>query len=158
MAYHNNKETDPSKTAVRYKKKHSDKRNTQRDFSLRSFFMMTVFGTFCIVVFLSGLVIAGCAAFRHWLLPDANAAYLTVENTSEDGTTISSTHLLTFGEATKLPMIVTESEGPVTEENSVIPGVQTEITEESDALRIERSEFMPDATSTYSIQKLVSSF
>ena len=56
-----------------------------RSLSLRSFFMLVVFGTFCAVVFLSGLAIAGCAAFRHYLLPDANSAYLTIEYVLEDG-------------------------------------------------------------------------
>lgn len=156
MATDNNKETEHSKTSLRQKKKQSGRRGAERDLSLRSFFMLTVFGTFCIVVLLSGLVIAGCVAFRHWLLPDANAAYLTVEHTLEDGSTTSSSYLLNFGEASKLPMIVTESVGSVTEEGSGTLRVQTEITEEPDALRIETNEFMLDAT--YSIQKLESSY
>ncbi|HBA50766.1 MAG TPA: hypothetical protein DCZ91_23810 [Lachnospiraceae bacterium] len=154
MAY--NKEADCPETAFRYKKKQSDRRGAERDLSLRSFFMLTVFGTFCIVVLFSGLVIAGCAAFRHYLLPDANAAYLTVEHTLEDGSTTSSSHLLNFGEASKLPMIVTESVDSVREEDSGTLRVQTEITEEPDALRIKTDEFMLDAT--YSIQKLESSY
>lgn len=127
-----------------------------RDISLRSFFMLTVFGTFCVVVLLSGLAIGGCVAFRNYLLPDANAAYLTVEYTMEDGTQTSTTHLLTFGEESKLPRIVTESVESVTEEDDVSVKAQTEVTDGPDAARIETNEIMLDAT--YSIQKLESSY
>lgn len=151
-----NKETKIFPIFIRNKKKQAGKKSTEHDLSLRSFFMLTVFGTFCVVVFLSGLVIAGCVAFRHYLLPDANEAYLTVEHTLEDGTTTTSSHLMTFGEASKLPMIITESVDSVTEENSGTLKVQTEVTEEPDALRIETTEIILDAT--YSIQKLESSY
>lgn len=132
------------------------RRKASRELSLRSFFLLTVFGTFCIVVFFSGLVIAGCAEFRHYLLPDANAAYLTIEHTLEDGATTSSSYLLTFGEESKLPRIVMESVESVTEEGSGTLTVQTETTEEPNAVKIETNEITLDAT--YSIQKLESSF
>lgn len=151
-----NKKAKIFPTAIRNKKKQAGKKSAERDLSLRSFFMLTVFGTFCVVVFLSGLVIGGCAAFRHYLLPDANEAWLTVEQTLEDGTTTTSSHLMTFGEASKLPTLVTESVSSVTEKDSSTLKVQTEVTEEPDALRIETTEIILDAT--YSIQKLESSY
>ena len=123
-----------------------------RDISLRGFFMLTVFGTFCVVALLSGLVIAGCAAFRRYLLPDANAAYLTIEYTLKDGTRTSASYLLTFGEESKLPRMVTEAVGSVTVEDGVTVKAQSEVTEGLDAARIETNEFMLDAS--YSIQKL----
>ena len=49
------------------------------DLSLRGYFMLTIFLTFCTVVLLSGGTIAGCTAFRHYLMPDPDAAYLTVD-------------------------------------------------------------------------------
>ena len=122
------------------------KKAANRDISLRSFFMLTVFGAFVVVVLLSGLVIGGCVAFRKYLLPDANAAYLTVEYAMEDGTRTSTTHLLTFGEESKLPRIVTEEVESVTEENGMSVKAQTEVTEGSDSARIETNEIMLDAT------------
>lgn len=144
------------KTERPFQNKRPRRKTLNRDMSLRSFFMLTVFGTFCIVVLLSGLVIAGCVAFRNFLLPDANAAYLTVDYTLEDGTQTSMTHLLTFGEESKLPRIVTEEVGYATEEDGVTVKTRTEVTEGSDAARIETNETMLDAT--YSIQKLERSY
>nr|WP_304709864.1 HAMP domain-containing sensor histidine kinase [uncultured Acetatifactor sp.] len=134
------------------KNRHTRGKAASRDISLRGFFMLTVFGTFCVVALLSGLVIAGCAAFRRYLLPDANAAYLTIEYTLEDGTQTSESHLLTFGEESKLPGIVTEAVGSVTVEDDVTVKARSEVTEGPDAARIETNEIMLDAT--YSIQKL----
>ena len=127
-----------------------------RNMSLRSFFMLTVFGAFAVVVLLSGLVIWGCVAFRNYLLPNPDAAYLTIEYTMEDGTRTSTTNLLTFGEESEFPRIITEAVGSVTEEDSVTVKTQTEVTGGPNAARIETNEIMLDAT--YSIQKLESSY
>lgn len=68
------------------------------DLPLRQAFVGTVFCTFCIVLILSGLVIGLCSAFRHYLLPDSNAVYLTIEKKFSDGTTTVTSHLLNYGE------------------------------------------------------------
>lgn len=68
------------------------------DLPLRQAFVGTVFCTFCIVLILSGLVIGLCSAFHHYLLPDSNAVYLTIEKKFSDGTTTVTSHLLNYGE------------------------------------------------------------
>lgn len=65
---------------------------------LRHFFTLTVLFSVGIVVLISALIIGGCMSFRHWLLPEANAAYLTLEKTFSNGDVIESTHLLGFGD------------------------------------------------------------
>lgn len=65
---------------------------------LRRFLMLTVCLSIAAVTLLSALIISGCAAFRHWLLPDPNAVYLTVEETFSDGTVTSSIYLMNMGE------------------------------------------------------------
>lgn len=105
----------------------------KHELSLRGFFLLTVFVTFGGVVLLSGLTIWGCAAFRSYLLPDPNAAYLTVEEVLEDGTVIESSTWLDFGEATKLPELRAEADG-----------VEAPVAEVEDA--------------TYSIRKIEKSF
>ncbi len=130
-----------------------------RSLSLRSFFMLVVFGTFCAVVFLSGLAIAGCAAFRHYLLPDANSAYLTIEYVLEDGYSSSSTYLLDFGEESKLPAIVIESVKTVAEEDIGTVTARTDKAEQAEAGDIPGSkvrELVLDAT--YSVRKLETSY
>ncbi len=64
---------------------------------LRRFFILTVFFSTGIVVLLSALIISFCISFRHWLLPDSNAVYLTIEKTSPDGVISTQTHLLKYG-------------------------------------------------------------
>jgi signal transduction histidine kinase len=68
------------------------------DLSLRRFFLLTVFLTIGIVAALSAVVIGVCASFRHWLLPDADAVYLTVEETLADGRVTVSMNLLKYGD------------------------------------------------------------
>ena len=63
---------------------------------LRKFFVITVLYTMCLVATLSGMVIFGCTAFRQYLLPDPNAVYLTIEQTLEDGSKISTVQLFEF--------------------------------------------------------------
>lgn len=73
-------------------------KNKWHSLPLRHFFILTVLLSLGIVVLISALIIGGCIAFRHWLLPDANAAYLTMEETFSNGDVIESTHLLRFGD------------------------------------------------------------
>ena len=69
-----------------------------RNLPLRRFFILSVLFTICMVVILSGLTIWGCLSFRHYLLPDANSVYLTVEQTFADGRVTTITSLAKFGE------------------------------------------------------------
>lgn len=66
---------------------------------MRRFFTLTVLGCICLAAFLSGIIIWGCAAFRHWLLPDPNAVYLTVEETWADGSVTTGEYLLEYGDS-----------------------------------------------------------
>lgn len=73
-------------------------KNKLHDLPLRRFLILSVCLSVGTVALVSVLIIGGCAAFRHWLLPDPNAVYLTVEETCSDGSVVSSTHLLNFGD------------------------------------------------------------
>lgn len=88
-----------------------------RNMPLRSFFLMTVCITMGIAAFLSALIIWGCTAFRRWLLPDSNAAYLTIEKELEDGTVVWQTEFVEYGEELRsLPVLHAEADGvPVLE-------------------------------------------
>lgn len=88
---------------------------------LRSFFLLVVFTVFGVVVLLSALTIWGCAAFRSYLLPDPDAAYLSVKEVRADGTTSEMTTWLNFGEVTKLPQL-TEEKVTMEEEPAGAPG------------------------------------
>lgn len=79
-------------------------KNRWKNLPLRRFLILTICFSIGAVVLASGLIIGGCAAFRHWILPDPDAVYLTVEETLSDGSVIKSTHLLEFGkELSSLP-------------------------------------------------------
>lgn len=69
-----------------------------QNLSLRKFFMMSVLMTFCMVTVLSGLTIAGCIAFRNYLVPDSNAVLLTVEQTFSDGSVHEIIMWMDYGE------------------------------------------------------------
>lgn len=93
-------------------------KNKWYDLPLRRFFILTILLHAGIVALLSALIIGGCAAFRHWLLPDPNAAYLTLEETFADGIVAKSTYLLNFGDdLSSLPFIKSESDGVPNSEN-----------------------------------------
>ena len=80
-----------------------------QDLPLRTFFMLTVLTGFCAVFLLSGLIILGCAAFRHYLLPDSDSVYLSIHKTFEDGTESSERHLLSLDDVpVQLPLIMTD--------------------------------------------------
>ncbi len=79
------------------------------DLPLRRFLILTVCISVVAVVLVSALIIGGCAAFRHWLLPDADAVYLTIEETRSDGSVVSGTYLLNFGDdLSSLPFVSIE--------------------------------------------------
>lgn len=85
---------------------------------LRRFLILTVCLSIGAVALASALIISGCAAFRHWLLPDPNAAYLTIEETLADGSVMESMHYLKYGtDLSSLPSIAVQyDDGSVQEE------------------------------------------
>lgn len=88
-----------------------------RDLPLRRFLVLTVCLSAGAAAFVSALIVGGCTAFRHWLLPDPNAIYLTVEETRSDGTVVSGTYLLNFGDdLASLPFLKIENDGISTAE------------------------------------------
>lgn len=91
-------------------------KNKWNNLSLRQYFIMTVFLSFGIVVVLSALIIGGCVSFRHWLLPDSNAVYLTIEETLSDGSVVNGIHLMEYGQdLTSLPILFEDGENTVQE-------------------------------------------
>lgn len=88
------------------------------DLPLRRFLILTICFSIGTVALASVLIISVCTAFRHWLLPDPNAVYLTVEETLSDGNVVSGTHLLNFGdELSSLPFLYAENDGIVSVED-----------------------------------------
>lgn len=84
---------------------------------LRKFFVVSVLFTICFVAALSGMVIFGCTAFRHYLLPDPNAVYLTIEQTLSDGSTVTSVQLFEFdNDPQKFAQLVSDQK----EQNTVL--------------------------------------
>lgn len=80
-----------------------------RNLPLRTFFMLTVLMTFVIIFLLSGLIIWGCAAFRHYLLPDSDSVYLSIQKTFENGNETIESHLLRLDDIpVQLPQIVSD--------------------------------------------------
>lgn len=65
---------------------------------LRHFFVLTVFITVFSVVVLSGLTIWTCMSIRHYLLPDSNMVYMSVQQTFPDGTIVESMQILNMEE------------------------------------------------------------
>ncbi len=63
------------------------------------------------------MVIIGCTAFRHYLLPDPNAVYLTIEQTLSDGSTVTSVQLFEFdNDPQKFAQLVSDQK----EQNTVL--------------------------------------
>jgi len=88
-----------------------------QDLPLRRFLILTVCLSVGTVALVSALIIGGCTAFRHWLLPDPNAVYLTVEETRSDGTVVSGTYLLNFGDdLSSLPFLKIENDSAPSED------------------------------------------
>ncbi len=71
-----------------------------RDWNLRQSFIVTVAITFGIVVLLSLAVIWGCASLQHWLLPDSNQVYLSLDAATASGKTVHYTIRCVLGEDT----------------------------------------------------------
>lgn len=92
-----------------------------RDLPIQKFFMALILLVFSVVVLFSGLIVWGCAAFRHYLLPDSNSAYLTIQTTFTDGTSQRSSWLFSFGSDPKsIPQMEEICNGiPVQKEASV---------------------------------------
>lgn len=91
-------------------------KNKWNNLSLRQYFIMTVFLSFGIVVVLSALIIGGCVSFRHWLLPDSNLVYLTIEETLSDGSVVENICIMEYGrELTSLPLLFEDGENTVQE-------------------------------------------
>ncbi len=87
-------------------------RKKWNDLPLRSFFTGTIFTAIGLVAALSLLIIWGCVSFRHYLLPDPDGIYLTVQETYANGTVMTSQHLLSYDEPLQeLPTIVAEEDG-----------------------------------------------
>ncbi len=108
-------------------------KNKWKNLSLRNFFILTVFFSIGLAVLVSALIIAACASFRHWLLPDSNAAYLTIQKTLENGDVTTASYLLEYGQdMSSLPLIEIEYDTMAVQE------------------KVEKTE--------YSIQKLEKSF
>ena len=84
-------------------------KNKWRNLSLRNFFILTVLFSIGLAVLFSALIIGACASFRHWLLPDSNAAYLTIQKTLENGNVTTSSYLLEYGQdMSSLPLLEIE--------------------------------------------------
>lgn len=91
-----------------------------RSLPLRTFFMLTVLITFSMVFLLSGLIIWGCAAFRHYLLPDSDSVYLSIQKTYEDGGASTESHLIKLdGIPVSLPQMA--SDPPLKESQDQAP-------------------------------------
>ncbi len=101
-------------------------RHKWNDLPLRRFLILTICFSIGTVVLASVLIISGCAAFRHWLLPDPDAVYLTVEETLSDGSVIKSTHLLKFGDdLSSLPLLKAEYDDLPAEGELPADGIKT---------------------------------
>ena len=88
-----------------------------QDLPLRRFLILTVCLSIGMVTLVSALIIGGCTAVRHWLLPDPDAVYLTVEETRDDGTVVSGIYLLNFGDdLSSLPFAKIEYDDVLTSE------------------------------------------
>ncbi len=95
-------------------------KNKWLNLSLRRFLIVTVFTSFGTVVVLSIFIIGGCASFRHWLLPDPDMAYLSIEETMSDGSAINRTIVLEYGQdMSSFNYIVLEEDGDSAYKKSV---------------------------------------
>ena len=52
--------------------------------SLKSYFVLIVFITFCIVIGISLLSVFACLKFREYLLPDSNTVFVTLNLTDSE--------------------------------------------------------------------------
>lgn len=90
-----------------------------KNLPLRHFFILTVILSISIVVLISALIIAACISFRHWLLPESNAAYLTIEKTLAGGSSITEIIRLEYREdLSSLPIFHIENVDISAQENT----------------------------------------
>lgn len=73
-------------------------KNGWRNLSLRKAFIITVLSSVCMIILLSSVTILFCLWGRHFLLPDADSAYLTLEKEYSDGTVTEETMLISLKE------------------------------------------------------------
>ncbi|MDO5601637.1 MAG: HAMP domain-containing sensor histidine kinase [Oscillospiraceae bacterium] len=73
-------------------------RKGKKNIKLRNAFVLYVFTTFLLVVSLSAVVIAGCAAIRNWLLPQSDEVFLNIEQREEDGSLTTATLRMKIGD------------------------------------------------------------
>ena len=66
---------------------------------LRQSFILYVLTTFLLVAVLSALVICSCLSLQNYLLPDSDQVYLTVQSDYPDGSSTSTTVLLSLNDA-----------------------------------------------------------
>lgn len=81
--------------------------NKIKDMPIRKAFILSVSVTVVMILLLSAGTIAGLSAFQNFLLQDANAVYLTVTRTLEDGTQMESSIRMEYGEeAQSVPFLM----------------------------------------------------
>lgn len=90
-------------------------KNRWHNLPLRRFFMLTVLFTAGAVALLSGLVIWGCVLLRQYLLPEADAVWLTIERQWEDGTLSQEGYRIKYGEQWQVPQVLIMEDGVIVE-------------------------------------------
>ncbi|GFI64465.1 sensor histidine kinase CssS [Lachnospiraceae bacterium] len=90
-------------------------KNRWHNLPLRRFFMLTVLFTAGAVALLSGLVIWGCVLLRQYLLPEADAVWLTVERQWDDGTLSQEGYRIKYGEQMQVSQVLIMEDGVIVE-------------------------------------------
>lgn len=86
-------------------------KNKIHNLPLQKAFVLAVVETMLVVVGVSAITIWGCVSFRHFLLPESNLVYLTIEATYANGQKIEETVLMYLDdEATEMPRLVAEED------------------------------------------------
>lgn len=129
-------------------------RRSLRHLPLRSFFLLVVFTVFGVVVLLSALAIWGCVAFQNYLLPDPDAAYLTIQEVRADGSVSEMTTWVDFGEAKKIPVLVKKENVDLKQE-----GVgELDASWPDDLYTMQEAERRELVDATYTVQRIQKSF
>lgn len=79
-------------------------KNKWKNLSLRKAFILTVFLMISIIVLMSMITIVFCLQARHYLLPDANSVWLTVEKKYSNGETTETIKIPTDAEYWESPV------------------------------------------------------
>lgn len=115
---------------------------------LRQVFSRYVLTAFALVAALSGLVIWGCLSLQHWLLPDSNQVYLTVQTTYSDGSETTQTEQLALDDVLQeIPLL----------QNATIVGTETVQTAEDDIIHLFISSALEE-NRKYAITSIENSF